>query len=117
MPEKPWSQEFVDYLMTCMSDLVECADLSDDETDALTAFLFPKFMQSSGLSLAQFRAMVLASCAELRREGRAGGGAGIAATTLTGHRIRLGSARRRIAGFAHGVRSVRRDCAGLVEPE
>ena len=49
--------------MTCMSDLVECADLSDDETDALTAFLFPKFMQNSGLSLAQFRAMVLAWCA------------------------------------------------------
>jgi hypothetical protein len=46
----------------------ECADLSDDETDALTAFLFPKFMQNSRLSLAQFRAMVLASCAELRRE-------------------------------------------------
>jgi hypothetical protein len=46
--------------------------------------------------------------------GRAGGGAGIAATTLTGHRIRLGSARRRIAGFAHGVRSRRppfRPCA------
>jgi hypothetical protein len=68
VPEKPWSQELVNHLMRCMSDLVECADLSDDESDELTAVLFPKLMQNSGLSLAQFRAMVLASCAELRRD-------------------------------------------------
>jgi hypothetical protein len=34
----------------------------------LTALLFPKLIQNSGLSFAQFRTMVLASCAELRRE-------------------------------------------------
>jgi hypothetical protein len=116
MPEKPWSQEFVDYLMTCMSDLVECADLSDDETDALTAFLFPKFMQNSGLSLAQFRAMVSASCAELRRE------VGWRRSRHRRHDIDGSPDPARLRpspdrGFAHGVRSVRRDCAGLVEPE
>jgi hypothetical protein len=31
MPETPWSQELIDYLMTCISNVAECADLSDDE--------------------------------------------------------------------------------------
>jgi hypothetical protein len=68
MPEKPWSQDFIEGLVRCLAILVECADLDDAESDRVTALLFSKLRQNSGIPSAQFDAAVSATCTELRHE-------------------------------------------------
>ena len=67
MPKPPWSPELIDGLIRCLAYIIECADLSDVESDLLMAIVAAKLAQNSGLGHAKFQAAI-ASCAGLRRE-------------------------------------------------
>jgi hypothetical protein len=68
MPKPPWSPELIDGLIRCLACLIECADLSDAESDQLMAIVGPKLVENSGLGHAKFAAVLSASCAAMRRE-------------------------------------------------
>jgi hypothetical protein len=69
MPKsEKWDRELVDAMVRLVAMVIEYADLSDAESDALMQIVLPRLRQTSGYDQATFQAMVLATCAELRRE-------------------------------------------------
>jgi hypothetical protein len=68
MPKPPWSPEFIDGLFRSLAIVIESAGLSDAECVLLMAIVGPKLVANSGLDPAEFKAVMSATCAEMRRE-------------------------------------------------
>jgi hypothetical protein len=69
MPKsKKWDRELVDAMVRLAALLVEHGDFTDAESDALMQIVLPRLRQTSGHDQATFQAMVLATCAQMRRE-------------------------------------------------
>lgn len=65
---KPWDRKRIVELIEMMQELLEAADLDDDEADEVCEILLPKLRQRSGLDVSAFRAAV---CAALPSSGLA----------------------------------------------